>query len=422
MLRLRQRLTRKVRLLVIACIGLTLVATFFVYTAQTRASASTTPMSGHNKVSVSLDDLQTLILVWASGTSEVQQVAQHTCAQLHLTDAQCAAVSAAVRAGWLDMATRDPADVGHVGAAPNAVGRGQALQTLADQLATATGGRTSALLTATHAAYAQISQPSWIAANIVGGQALPAGTVLVWATSYQQTSLPRGLNAKKSPYVALPDAYLKYANWGNISSIPSIYQPYYVPTGGTAQWTVNLATADGTHSVANVLITDVGPWNEDDNWWDANGTSTTLPASCPVAANLIAPDATSNALVDGICPNGKNLRRIYYYLLYQHDGLPFFQSSGYVPSGNFQDGTNWPGALAQGCAETVAASVNADGITCYSGPTGYNANNGGWLRSSTYDAPVLNQSSIDLSPAVDKALGWTYPSSGLVQVYVGGLP
>jgi len=27
-----------------------------------------------------------------------------------------------------------------------------------------------------------------------------------------------------------------------------------------------------------------------------------------------------------------------------------------------------------------------------------------------------------VSPAVDKALGWTYPSSGLVQVYVGGLP
>jgi hypothetical protein len=418
----RLRVTRKVRLLVVAFIGLTLIATFFVYSAQTRASAPTTPTNVHKNVPVSLDDLHTLIVVWASGTPAVQQVAQHTCAQLHLADSQCTAVSAAVRTGWLDMATRDPAGVGHVGTAPNAAGRGQALQALADQLTTATGGHTSALLAATHAAYTQISQPSWITTNVLNGQTLPTGTELVWATSYQQSSLPRGLNTKKSPYVALPDAYLKYANWGQLSSIPSIYQPYYAPTGGTAHWTVNIATADGTRSVANVLITDVGPWNEDDNWWDTNGTSTTLPAGCPISTNLIAPDATSNALVDGICPNGKNLRRIYYYLLYQHDGLPFFQSSGYVPSGNFQDGANWPVALAQECAETVAASVNMDGITCYSGSTGYNANNGGWLRSSTYDAPVLNQSSIDLSPAVDKALGWIYPSSGVVQVYVGGLP
>jgi hypothetical protein len=174
--------------------------------------------------------------------------------------------------------------------------------------------------------------------------------------------------------------------------------------------------------VANVLITEVGPWNEDDNWWDPSGTSTTLPASCPISTNLVAPDATSNALVDGICPNGGNLRRIYYYLLYQHDGVPFFQSAGYAPSGNFKDGTAWPLGLAQNCAEAAASSVNADGITCYTGPAGYNANNGGWLRSSTFDGPILNQSSIDVSPAVDKALGWTYPSSGLVQVYVGGLP
>lgn len=413
---------RRLRLLAIISTAVAMLAIFFVYGAQSHAAASTTSRNGNGRVALSLDDLQALITVWASGTPAVQHVAQHTCAQMHLTAQQCAGVSAAVRAGWLDMATRDPSGVGRVGAAPNAAGRGQALQALSDQLATATGGRTSALLTATHAADTQISQPSWIAANVLSGQALPAGTDLVWATSYQQSSLPRGLNAKKSPYVALPDAYLKYANWGQLSAIPSIYQPYYTPNGGTAHWTVNLATADGTHSLANVPITDVGPWNEDDNWWDANGSSTTLPASCPVATNLIAPDATSNALVNGICPNGQNLRRLYYYLLYQHDGLPFFQSSGYAPSGNFQDGTNWPITLAQGCSETVAASVNADGITCYGGPTGYNANHGGWLRSSAYDAPILNQSSIDLSPAVDKALGWTYPSSGLVQVYVGGLP
>ena len=138
-------------------------------------------------------------------------------------------------------------------------------------------------------------------------------------------------------------------------------------------------------------------------------------------SNLIAKDATSNPLVNGICPNGKNLRRIYYYLLYIHNGLPFFQPSGYSPSGNFTDG-NWPTALPRGCSESTLASVNKDGITCGGGPNGYNAHNGGWLRGGTFDKGITNQSSIDLSPAVDKALGWTYPSSGLIQVNVSALP
>ncbi len=372
---------------------------------------------------ISLHDLHALIFVWASGTPAVQQVAAQDCVQLALAPAQCASVSAAVRAAWLDLAGRDPAALGRPESAPNLTGRSQALATLSTQLATITGGRVGALVSATAASAAQISQPQWIHDHVARGMTLPAGTVLVWATSFSQSALPKGLNAKRSPYVALPDAYLKYANWGNLSAIPSIYQPYYAPTGGTTNWTVNVASADGTRGVANVLITDVGPWNEDDNWWDANGTSTALSASCPVSATLIAPDATSNALVDGICPNnGHNLRRIYYYLLYQHYGLPFFQSAGYAPSGSFTDGTAWPVGLAQACAESAAASVNNDGVTCYSGPAGYNANHGGWLRSGTYDAPVLNQSSIDLSPAVDKALGWVYPSSGLVQVNVSALP
>ncbi len=402
--------------------ALAVAALFTALIYREYGGAAAAPMQGVGQASVSLHDMHALIFVWASGTPAVQRVAQQTCAQLGLTTQQCAGVSAAVRSGWLDLGVRDPAALGRVGAAPNFAGRAEALNALAGQLGAATSGRTAALLAATQAAYAQISQPGWIATNALSARALPAGTVLVWATSYQQSSLPHGLNAKKSPYAALPDAYLKYANWGNVSSIPSLYQPYYAPNGGTAHWTVNIATAGGTRSVANVLVTDVGPWNEDDNWWDANGTSATLPAGCPVSTNLIAPDATSNALVDGICPNGQNLRRVYYYLLYQHAGLPFFQRAGYAPSGSFQDGTAWPIGLAQECAESTAASVNSDGIACYSGPAGYNANNGGWLRGGTYDAPVLNQSSIDVSPAVDKALGWTYPSSGLVQVYVGGLP
>ena len=173
-------------------------------------------------------------------------------------------------------------------------------------------------------------------------------------------------------------------------------------------------------SPANALVTDVGPWNEDDNWWDANGASAALPASCPIATAQ-GPGGTGNPLVDGICPNGRNLRRLYYYLLYQHGGLPFFQNASYAPSGTFRAGTAWPTALPNFCAETTAASINNDGMTC-GGATGYNGNNGAWLREANYDTPILNQASIDLSPAVDAALGWTYPSSGLVQVNVGRLP
>jgi hypothetical protein len=371
---------------------------------------------------VSLSAMQALFFVWASGTPAVQQAATQDCAQLRLSTSQCESVSRAVRSAWLDLASRDPSAVGRPESAPNLTGRAQTLDGLSSQLTAITGGRVSALMSATEVTGAQISQSQWIRSHIATAQALPAGTVLVWATSYSQKSLPGGLNPKRSPYVALPDAYLKYANWGTLSNIPGIYLPYYAPTGGTAHWSVNIANASGSRSASNVLVTDVGPWNEDDNWWDPNGTSTTLPTGCPVSTSLVAPDATSNALVNGICPNGANRRRIYYYLLYQHYGLPFFQPASYAPTGDFADGTAWPGALPQYCSEAAAASTNSDGVTCYSGAGGYNNHNGGWLRSNSYDAAITNQSSIDLSPAVDKALGWVYPSSGLVQVTVSSLP
>jgi hypothetical protein len=372
--------------------------------------------------SASVEDLQALFFVWASGTPAVQQLARQTCTDLGLSSGQCAQISATVRAGWLAMAQSDPAAVGRPDVRPNLPAQSKALATLTSQLGNSTNGHAAALLTATEQTYAQLSQPQWIRAHVTGGKALAAGRALVWATSYAQNALPDGLSPKRSPYVALPDAYVKYGNWGSLSSIPSFYQPYYAPSGVKTYWKVNVATANGARSVANVLVTDVGPWNEDDNWWDANGTSTTLPVSCPVSSTRIAPDATSNALVDGICPNGANLRRIYYYLLYQHDGLPFFQAGGYAPSGSFRDGSAWPTALSLECSEAAAASVNHDGITCASGSAGYNANHGGWLRGGTYDTPVLNQSSIDLSPGVNKALGWVYPSSGLVQVTISALP
>ncbi|HEV2456935.1 MAG TPA: hypothetical protein VGS80_01110, partial [Ktedonobacterales bacterium] len=103
-------------------------------------------------------------------------------------------------------------------------------------------------------------------------------------------------------------------------------------------------------------------------------------------------------------------------------GLPFFNPSGYSPSGSYRDATNWPGILPRDCPESAGASVNYDGVVCGGYPGGYNAHNGAWLRDGAYNSPVLTQSAIDLSPQVDQALGWTWPSSGFIKVNVGGLP
>lgn len=390
--------------------------------------------------SVTASDLQALFFVWASGTPAVQRLAAQDCARLAFSAQQCARVSAATRAAWLDMAAQDPSALGRPNARPNLAGRARALARLTVSLAGATNGHVASLLAMTRTTLAQISQRSWMTANILYAQRILPGNALVWGTSFTQSPLPGGLDPTLSPYVALPDAYLKYADWGEISNIPTIYQRYYAPTGTTAHWTVAIQNGQGTSAIANVPITDVGPWNEDDNWWDLNvgpwkpaanqpasyGTITPpLPASCPVASSLPFADATSNGLVNGICPTGGyggNLRRIYYYLLYQHFGLPFFQSASYLASGSFADGSAWPTALAQYCSEAAAAAANSDGVTCYTGTSAYNNTNGGWLRDGKYDSGITNQSSIDMSPAVDKALGWIYPSSGLVWVSVGALP
>jgi hypothetical protein len=413
------------RRLVAPASGLLLLGALLVGIGYGAIGSRAAPAAGRSadRSVATIQDMHALFFVWASGAAAVQRMAARDCAQLQFSAVQCSSVSDAVRAAWLDLAGQDPAAVGRLAVAPNLSGRAQSLTALTNSLSNATGGHTAALLAATASTYAQINQPQWIRDNVANAQTLAPGTVLVWATSYSQSSLPNGLKTRRSPYAAVPDAYIKYANWGNISSIPSIYQPYYAPSGSATHWVVNIANANATASVSNVLITDVGPWNEDDNWWDANGTSTQFPSSCPVAASTswVASDATSNALIDGICPNGANLRRIYYYLFYQHYGLPFFQSGGYRPTGSFTDGTAWPIALPQECSEAAAASKNNDGINCSSG-SGYNNYNGGWLRNNTYNSPVLNQSSIDVSPAVDKALGWVYPSSGLVQVTVSALP
>jgi hypothetical protein len=383
---------------------------------QSPATLAATPQSTR---ALAPADMQNLIFVWASGTTSIQQKALQICHADTISPTNCAGISAAVRNTWLDLMQVDPASLGRIGMRENPTGRAQVYNVLAGKLSTLTQGKESLLLTQTQQALQQLNASLQQAHNHL----ISAGTAnyTVWATSFTQRSLPNGLKPKTSPYVALPDAFLKFANWGTLSNIPSIYQPYYAPNGTKTTWSVTISSPDGTKNISNVLVTDVGPWNEDDNWWDANGTSATLPSSCPVSSTLIAPDATSNPLVNGICPNGQNLRRIYYYLLYSHNGLPFFQPSGYSPTGNFTDG-NWPTAIPQGCSESTIASVNNDGITCGGGPGGYNAHNGGWLRGGTYNKGITNQSSIDLSPAVNKALGWTYPSSGFIQVNVSALP
>lgn len=404
------------RSLKIAAIGATIILVVSSLIALSTAALATASQSARTLEPI---DMQNLIFVWASGTPSIQQQALQICRADTISAASCADISTEVRNAWLDLMQVDPASLGRIGEQDNPAGRAQVYNVLVGKLSSLTHRQESLFLAQTRQTLQQLNASLQQAHNNL----TPAGTTsyMVWATSFTQRSLPNGLKPKTSPYVALPDAYLKYANWGKISNIPTIYQPYYAPNGTKTYWSVSISSANGTKNISNVLVTDAGPWNEDDNWWDANGTSSTLPSGCPVSSTLIKPDATSNPLVNGICPNGQNLRRIYYYLLYTHNGLPFFQPSGYSPTGNFTDG-NWPTAIPQGCSESSVASLNNDGIACGGGPGGYNSNNGGWLRGGTYHKGITNQSSIDLSPAVDKALGWTYPSSGIIQVNVSALP
>jgi hypothetical protein len=324
--------------------------------------------------------------------------------------------------------TADPASLGRVGVAPNRAGQQTALDGLRTQLQGIAGAHYSALLTQTAATYASVTAPGWLASHgLLPRGAAPAGYVGVYATSFlipvkRGEILPRQW---ANGYVALPDAYLKYANLGMNGSIPAIYQAGYLPSGfspsGTP-YTVDIATSGGAVVAHNVLVADVGPWNEDDNWWDPVKTDTTIPGGCPVSGTLHSASSLANPAVDGICPGTSNWRRVYYYLLYQHYALPFFQPGAYSPSGSFAEGTNWPVALPQNCAEASAASVNNDNVACATPYSGYNANNGAWLRGGSYDGPVLNQAGIDLGPAEDTALGWTWPSSGYVQVNTSRLP
>ncbi len=61
--------------------------------------------------------------------------------------------------------------------------------------------------------------------------------------------------------VALPDKYVKFANLGWY--IPPPYNSRY----NNPPYTVNIYRSN--HWVWNVLVREVGPWNIDDNYWDA---------------------------------------------------------------------------------------------------------------------------------------------------------
>ncbi len=386
---------------------------------------------------------QHLIYLYASGTQAITTQAQTSERQVGLTSQQMTQVSAAVRTAWVRLMTADPAMLGKPNVAPNPSGQGTVLADLRQSLRTITGSAYDRFLASTESAYAQTASGSWLSAHGIttgavqqpateanahlagaSSSAATGGTISVWATAFSYPSgttlhLANGQTIHENDqYVALPDAYLKFADLGNYSSITSLYQPYYgIVSGQTPPfYTVDIATQDGSRQVSQVPIGDVGPWNEDDNWWDPNSASTSLPAGCPVSSNRVSSSSLSSALVDGICPSPTlRTRRVYYYLLYQHGGLPFFQSGSYLPTGTYSDPGAFPPALPLDCPESAAAATNYDYYSCADALRPYNGNNGSWTRSG-YNAPVINQSAIDLSPGVDAALGWTYPSNGFVQV------
>lgn len=367
---------------------------------------------------------QRLIYLYASGDAPIQAQAAQAGRAVGLTSAQVKRVSASVRAAWLEMMRADPASLGRVNARPNVTAQQHELARLRAGLQSIVGSHYAAFLATTDQTYVRISSPAWVQSNILGGPTIHQPSpysILVYATGFTLQGQPQ--NAQ---YVALPDAYLKFANNGWNTQIPAIYQPFYLPTppnGPAPPFTVDIKQTSGTVAASQVIVADVGPWNEDDNWWDAFNPKATIPASCPVSSTLVSSSSLSNAQVDSICPGPRNWRRIAYYLLYQHYALPFFQPAGYLPTGNFADATNWPTRLPEYCPEASAASINNDAVFCGSTPLlTYNGNASGWLRDGSFNHPVLNQAGIDLSPAVQKALGWTYPSSGFINVNVARLP
>ncbi|HEV8192723.1 MAG TPA: hypothetical protein VGP82_14760 [Ktedonobacterales bacterium] len=364
---------------------------------------------------------QRLIYVYASGEPAIQQQAVAAGEQAQLTSAQVLRISAAVRAAWKRLMQLDPASLGRTSVRPNLGGQQTALAGLRAALRQIVGARYNTFVAAADRTYALVSNPTWVQAHAIAFRRFgpPPRYRLVWATSFAIPNTP-----DSARYVALPDVYLKFANLGWNGQIPSLYQPYYLPAAGSGRpsppYTVDIASFSGRIVATSVAISDVGPWNEDDNWWDPTYTGATPPEGCPLASTRVSASSLTNPAVNGICPGTSNWRRTYYYLLYRHASLPFFQASAYRPTGPYRDVTAWPPTLNRFCSEAAHASINDDGSIC--AVSGYNDHNSTWLRDDTFNAPILNQASIDLSPGMDSALGWVYPSSGFILVNTSRLP
>lgn len=77
----------------------------------------------------------------------------------------------------------------------------------------------------------------------------------VWATQYSP-------DTSGAVEVALPDKYVKFANLG--WEIPSAFKNLY----DNPPYTVNVFNPENSKTLNNVEVNDVGPWNENDNYWD----------------------------------------------------------------------------------------------------------------------------------------------------------
>ena len=80
----------------------------------------------------------------------------------------------------------------------------------------------------------------------------------IFATQYEP-------NTPGAYEVALPDKYIKFANLGWWSDIPDEIEDTY----GDPPYEVNVYNPDTDLAVLGVSVDEVGPWNEDDNYWDS---------------------------------------------------------------------------------------------------------------------------------------------------------
>ena len=74
-------------------------------------------------------------------------------------------------------------------------------------------------------------------------------SIQVWATQYVPTT-------SGAAEVALPDKYLKFANLGWDDTYPN---PDYL---------VDVRSISHSSNLAGIRVDEVGPWNENDNYWD----------------------------------------------------------------------------------------------------------------------------------------------------------